>query len=138
MAKKKIVKMETIKIRKLFIALIVGLFMCGCVSKGSENENDAHFEIINNTGECIDSLYISLGRPDGPINKYISLQNGERASYMVDMSISEGDGSFKIGYTKCDQPDSTEVFYYFGYFTNGSVDEEVMKIELEDTVIHIN
>ena len=96
-----------------------------------QREVKAKFEITNNTDNVIDSINIrSFDNESNP--NYLRLTSGQCQTYWLDMTnLPKVDGDYLLTY---------KGYMYktirFGYFSNGSPMEKVIKIKIEnDTVI---
>jgi hypothetical protein len=111
------------KIGFSILSLTVSVLIFSC-------QNQAKFEITNQTSVVIDSISIF---PDKSFKEhYISLMPGETKRYTTDMSETHTDGVFAISYKFQAQTMS----HYLGYYSNGNQLEKLIKIALRsDTIL---
>jgi hypothetical protein len=96
-----------------------------------EEKINAVFEITNNTTHVIDSLSIFPNTNDK--KTYISIDPARSLVYKSDMtSGAKVDGAYKISFLI----NGNRREQFFGYFSNGSPQERLTKIGIEnDTII---
>ena len=108
--------------------LIIMLALASC-----KNKIIADFEIKNNTGFNLDSLKIEPNIDE--INKYISLEKGEKIEYKCDMTtIPKTDGGYQISFLI----NGKKKTLAFGYYSNGYPSEIITKIKIEKDTLLIN
>ena len=112
----------------LTISILI-LFINSCV-----NKNRIEFNVQNNTDSKIDSIAIYV-RGSKNNKTYFYLKPNETKTYNLDMSnIGMGDGDYRIDY-QLSNPRRKKLMH-FGYFTNGSAQDELIKIKIEhDTIL---
>jgi len=111
--------------RNLYLILFFGssLILLSCGSSGK-------FEVINNTTDFIDSIYITPDRKLG--HNYITLLADEKRRYETDMSVGNADGAYRIYYKIKSEFKSV----IFGYYSNSAFLEKMIQIDIRpDTVL---
>jgi hypothetical protein len=109
------------------VTTLYSLSLSSCTSRVT-----VQFEIINNSGNDIDSLVIEPTIINEK-KKYISIKQSRKATYATDMTgIAKVDGAYSIFYVSNDK----KKLFNFGYYTNGYPLEKKMSINIEsDTIL---
>ncbi|MBT8300451.1 MAG: hypothetical protein KJO63_03915 [Maribacter sp.] len=109
---------------------LIGILSFCLTLLSCNNHEFTDIEIINRTGDSIDSLII--GKKDDSYGKYVSLNKDESIIYKVDLSdFSRNDSSYVISYR---QKNKT-VAMPFIYYKNGTPTDELLTIRiLKDSI----
>ena len=109
---------------KFILTILIGLCLISC--------NKAKFQITNNLDNKIDSLYVDI-EINLKFDNYIKLNVSETKSLQIDMDSDYGDGEYYLRYVT---ENGEYNFKEFGYFTNGSQFEHLIKVDIQkDTII---
>lgn len=115
--------MTITKFLPLLICCLIVLIAC--------EQPRATFEIVNHTHQTLDAVYITPNRNEA--SKHISLPPNESSIYEIDMSETEGDGSYTLYYTL----EGKVLLHQFGYYTNGNALENETQLNIHPDSVEV-
>tara|TARA_B110001469_G_C9457532_1_gene230732 strand:+ start:277 stop:627 length:351 start_codon:yes stop_codon:yes gene_type:complete len=92
---------------------------------GCKNGEKVEFVLVNKTNFNIDSCYVEI-RNQNLNKKMVKIDYLDSSDYSINIINLKGDGDFRLGYWI----NGVENFNHFGYFTNGSINSNKIRVEI--------